>query len=310
MTISLENKKKRIILASRILIILTVVSIFLLPAANASPDNKKLKSMVEDITTGPLESALAIVNGPLYTEVTSETFVNTNFANVYTILQILGVCTALIIAFFRLFKNLEEGKDPAENTIKMLIEVALVSLVIINASAILELVNKMGSLLINSFSPTTISTSNPGAGLSTEEFIAAIDGNGKTKGGFTWELDLRLQLIFPWIGAKIAQLLTRFIVIQIIIEIGLRKIFIPLAIADIYGEGLRSPGFRYIKRLFAVYIKLAIALTVMVLSSTLAGILIGGMPNNLDKLFMIVLIYFTCASLMMKGSELANDITG
>lgn len=60
------------------------------------------------------------------------------------------------------------------------------------------------------------------------------------------------------------------------IEFVLRRIFMPLGISSIVTTGVRSPGFRYLKRYFAIYLKMAvIALTILVAAEIAQGLVDG-----------------------------------
>ena len=101
------------------------------------------------------------------------------------------------------------------------------------------------------------------------------------------------------------------------IELGVRKAFAPFAIIDIYSEGMRSPGMRYLKRYLATFLKIAVCLLVCYLGIELMGISaedniasFDSLGDCLQYIFRIIAINFTVLGVMAKAGEYANDVVG
>lgn len=310
MTQSIESQKRRIIIASRIAIIATIVIAILIPSAYAIEDNGIVMAWITSITEGPFDAIYSTLNGnSMYASVTDSNYINDNFAGAYNVLKIIALTWALIIATVRLFQNIEDGKDPVESTFKVLIEILVVGLVIINVDAIVDIVVQIGNIIVDSFTATAYNAPN---GVTPDQMLQIVFK--ATNGGWTWRLQAMAVLILPFACTAIIKVVAQFLIIQIVLEIGLRKIFLPLAIAEIYQEGLRSPGVRYLKRLISVFIKLAVCIAVTMVIQTVTATLIGQLGTDekgvMDYLMTCVLVNFTAVGLMFKGSEIANDVLG
>lgn len=311
MTQSIEQQKRRIIIASRIAIIATIMIAILIPSAYASKDNGNVIAWIETITEGPFEAIYSTLHGnSIYASVTSADYINDHFAGAYNVLKIIALTWALIIATVRLFQNIEDGKDPVESTFKVLIEILVVGLILINVDAIVDIVIKIGNIIVEAFTVTAYNVPN---GVTPEEMLDIVFK--ATSGGWTWRIEAYGILILPYACTAIIKVVAQFLIIQIVLEIGIRKIFLPLAIAEIYQEGLRSPGVRYLKRLISVFIKLAVCIAVTMVLQTVTATLISGQlqpgeKHVMDYLMSCVLVNFTAVGLMFKGSEIANDVLG
>lgn len=87
-----------------------------------------------------------------------------------------------------------------------------------------------------------------------------------------------LLMFISFLLAKLLSLLfglLLFVIIKltsyvVILEIAVRKVFFPLAIADVAVEGIRSIGIRYLKRFVAVYLRIIIMAASFYFSSALA----------------------------------------
>ncbi len=108
------------------------------------------------------------------------------------------------------------------------------------------------------------------------------------------------------------QIAAKFLALQILIEIGLRRFFAPLAVADVYAEGLRSPGVRYFKKYLAVFLKLAVALLACKIGTKLTEMIptVDSVADGFSFVFDVLVINFTVIGMMFKGGEIANDVMG
>lgn len=101
-------------------------------------------------------------------------------------------------------------------------------------------------------------------------------------------------------GTAIFNFVTSLIVYAVAIEIGIRYLFTPLAIADLYSEKTRSSGFNWLKKLLAVSLQGAIIFLIIYGSAKL---------KNADGVN--ALAVNLCTLGMLAGSKLiANEIVG
>jgi len=100
----------------------------------------------------------------------------------------------------------------------------------------------------------------------------------------------------------------------ILIEILLRKMAAPLALADVVGEGARSNGLIYLKKFFALYLRVAMCLAVAFIGSHFINAIAGGDTVNLSqgllKLAAMIIMYLTIAKLYTQTQNIANNVMG
>lgn len=104
-------------------------------------------------------------------------------------------------------------------------------------------------------------------------------------------------------SVTIVQTVLQFAIYVVAIEVGIRYIFTPIAIADLYSEKYRSNGFMWLKKLFAVTIQGALIFLVMYGSNALKQV-VGGFGG--------AQIAINCATLGMFATSklIANEIVG
>lgn len=302
-------KRKQIVNISRILIIMAFVFIILIPTAFAEAEGNLCQTMLDDVQGGLVEDVQRIFSeeDSLYKAMTTSKkksqiqIVNTVFDS----LKVVGVLLSLAIALIHLFEKLERGQDGVESALKCIIEVAFVILVLMNLEKLMGGVVGVGVNLIDTIG--TVSEESVEASRVTLTDICGTEDPQNLKFFKTF-----LILCVPWIASVIIKIFVKFIAYSFLIEIGIRRAFAPLACCDIYAEGLRSPGVRYIKRFFAVFVKIMICLVVCSLSSQLCATeadfsTVGGV---MAYLFSVIAINFTAIGVMGKAGEYANDIVG
>ena len=226
--------------------------------------------------------------------------------DIYNDLVILGGTIALAIGISHIFQNIERNQDPVEAVFKTLVELFITFLFLMNVKEIMGAIMQAGKWIVSRIGEAAAGSS----GASADDLLIALTGD--SSGSFIWAIKATVSLIFPWILSCCIDIAAKFVIIQIMLEIIIRQMFAPLAIVDIYQEGLRSPGARYIKKFFATFIKLAICafVALFVQSNLSQTITTGDAGGALDSVFTLVAVNFAAIGLMFKGGEFANDIVG
>ena len=300
-----KQKKRCVIVSSRILIVAFAIILFVCPIAFAD-DNEFQMAMATQITSGVFDVINECMTGNMYTYMVGGGYEGAT-AVAYASIKMLGAFIVIAIALGRVFQNVERGLDPMECVFKALTEIGIAGMFIMYLDKIMAALATIGTTIIG-YASSLGGASDPS--MAAEELLIAISGD--STGGFFWQIKTMGMLLFPWVCSLLITVVAKFAIYQILFEIGIRKTFAPLAVADIYNEGLRSPGVRYLKRYLAVFIKMAIcALTCFICNSITAA---GGGPSTamewLSYLFDIIAINFTCVGFMFKTGEYANDIVG
>lgn len=221
-------------------------------------------------------------------------------------LQALGIAMLLAYAIAHMLESIEQGKDTLEAATKFFLELCFGAVVILNVNVLLDLLANIGTVIANVFTNVLQNgeLTNRAAVLNLLKAVT-----GKDHGGFwEWQLGCAIELIIPYALNFITKVAASFAILSILIEIAIRKIFAPLAVVNIYNEGLRSPGMRYFKKYFATALRLALCVAISLFVSILITLCSAAKGNLL--LIVIIAIQFSGVGLMFKGGDITNDVIG
>ena len=321
MELSIENKKAQIIKGTNIFLIISFILIFLLPSASAvNNDNAMIVSMAETILSGPMNTVTNTISagagggdvfGNLWAACTGA--MPSWLEGAFNFIKGLGALLAIAITMSHIFENIQKEQNPVEAVWKGLVELFATFLILMNIPTILDKAGEFMTDVINHI--TTGGTIDSGA--SADELLLAM--TGATSGNIWWYFKAWVALAVPWMLTQLIIVAAKFVVIQICLEIIIRKTFAPLAIADIYQEGLRSPGMRYLKRYFGAYFKMAVCAVICLAISNLSAGMGGGLSHGLslssaadstEYCFSIIALNFSAVAVMLKAGEFTNDIVG
>ena len=224
-------------------------------------------------------------------------------------LQGLAIGATIILMFVKFLTDIQKAQDPVECLFRTMAEFAITICIILFVDDILNGVDEIGNVFLEIFDD------------SSEAYVMeyTVDDYCREMGiednGFAY-LGVVFKLIFPYLISYIESLLVRIASYSIIIEMVVRRLFVPFAICDIGYEGLRSSGFRYVKKYFAVYIKQAMVFAVTVAYGQLINIALqaeaesGGVTAGFGAVTDILAIGAACCMIVFKASDWANDVVG
>ncbi len=299
------------------------IFIFMVPSAAAvNKDNATVVAMAETILSGPMHVIVEAVKpaaSPIAGDTTGGVFNNMwtictgtlpdYFKTPYAFLKTLGFLLALAITLAHIFDHIQKEQNPVEAVWKSLIELFMTCLIILNIDKILDQFGAATSAIIDQFEQGADLT--PTA--TVDDLLIALTGH--STGNMFWQIKAWMALSIPWVLAQLIIIGAKFVVIQICLEIIIRKLFVPIAIADIYHEGLRSPGMRYIKRYAGAYLKMVVCVVITIAISRIAGGVgsghtVSSAGDGFDLCFSIIAINFSSIAIMLKAGEYTNDIIG
>lgn len=339
--IETEKKEKRIRYVTGLIALFMCMLVITTPVADAKGDIREAPyAMAKQITQGATKSVKMYLTsstddganrigdpGKLYSFATGEKVdnggTNIQFATVFktftVVLKTLGIAVAIIFAFIKFFQSLEKGQDVIEGILKLLIEIFIVMLVIINVETILGWISDIGNLITEALDQTIDDKNRDIA-------RAVLDGMGikaKNKNGTFLVGGLNLfkgiaMLIVPWALSFFVTIGGYFVAFSILFELMIRRLFTPFAVADIYGEGLRSRGMRWLLKYLAVYIKIAICLAVCYIAGVAQALIVpddvSGILTDIFSvigfLLLVIALNFTAIGVMLRGGEMANEVVG
>lgn len=260
--------------------------------------------MYEVISGGILNVATEIFDAGYVDSIIGEK--GTAIANIVEFLKVLGIGVSLMLFTYKMIMEIQKQQDPVDSLLKNFVDFLICFLCITNIEMMLDAIDGLGSLVIDG---VKVAVADAGKTIPTVEEVFEIVGFDDSIGGW---LVFMFMLLIPWCVSWIGSVLARVACYSIILELGVRRAFTPFAIADIAYEGLRSQGFRYLKKYLAVYFKEAIVLLVVVVTSALQTFAIGNVADEGGMNFMANIVGVSFAGLMLifKSADWANDIVG
>ena len=106
-------------------------------------------------------------------------------------------------------------------------------------------------------------------------------------------------------GNGIVQIASSLVIYAVVIELVVRYLFTPLAIADLYSEKWRSNGWMWLKKLFAVSMQGAVIFLIIYVTDIF--------KDGLGASFSVITntaINLTMIGMFAKSRQIANDIIG
>ena len=142
--------------------------------------------------------------------------------------------------------------------------------------------------------------------------------------GYAKNMDLFLALIIPYFLATGAKYVSFFISVSNALMLIVQAIFAPLGVVQLFDEGQRSTGVRYLKRFAATGLTFAIILGILYGSTKFQTILISIQTNKLTSIdisnlktafsgtvgIQMVIIQFGCVGLLFKALQIAKETVG
>ena len=150
--------------------------------------------------------------------------------------------------------------------------------------SIVSVIDTKGNIF-DSLSPSAAGIYNIGAGI----------GNALSQG---------MTFISSFIGGGFIQLASSMTVYVVAIEIAVRYLFTPIAIADLYSEKFRSTGFMWLKKLLACSMQGAILFAIIFAADALKKSI-----SSADVIT-VTAINLTMIGMFVKSRQIANDIIG
>ncbi len=243
--------------------------------------------------------------------------------------KVVGAIWLIILVAGDIIKNLSnENLEVHDAVFKPLITLIIAILLIINADRITGIVFNLAGYLNEEAGKVAITFGDPSSSnkitaptwlknaLPEDEkdkadtiytfLVAAMDGDSVgEKVGFFEKTGMIFNLLIPWLGAVASYGFGVFLILQLMFEIGIRRALIPLAMVWIYQDGIRSPGVRYIRQLFACVLQLAMFVIIANVSESLQSLLMMG-ESGLMQTATLLIANFSALGIMSKSKEFIN----
>lgn len=132
-----------------------------------------------------------------------------------------------------------------------------------------------------------------------------------------------MGMLIPWLIAMFAELMGKFIIASTAIMLMVRATFSPIAVVQIFEEGSRSSGMRYLKGLFAEALSFSVILVIIAAANGISATLVEDAVGNgwtdptkihsllaFNTLIPLIVPKLVVAGGMASGSKIAHEIVG
>lgn len=179
---------------------------------------------------------------------------------------------------------------------------------ITNALEILATLYSIGIVFVNNIYEGRDLDSDKSFMDQTDDLIKGFQDNFGD--GFFGDLLLILFLLVPFIGAWLIRMAVIIICYTRLIELFIRTIFAPIALADFFHSGLQGAGWRYLKNYLAVALQGAVLLCIGIIFSSLVGTITANTTNLFSYIGTVLAFTFSGAALMFKSLSLTKELLG
>lgn len=244
-----------------------------------------------------------------------------------------GLAASLVILFFLIELLNEAQKDfvTFERLTVMLLRLLAVTVLIMNLEMIVNGLEELSVLIFNAVKDLAGSSSNSfeifGESAATGYRYSEVEKEMKDalgKAGIKQALMVVLQLLIPWLISRLCYVVAYVIAVGRSIELIVRAIFSPIGVANLFEDGTRSSGFRYLKKFAACALQLGAIAVILYASNALCNSLIGSLSdgymtitkdNLLDvlgssALWSMSAIQLAVIGITLKAQSICNDILG
>lgn len=232
------------------------------------------------------------------------------FSGVIDVTEAIAIVIAFSLALANFISQVaNRGTDPIETAFKFMLEFCIVAMIILNINKIFVLLMEVARYITGK-----VNFIGDGSVMTSTDLLMGVAGvkePDELDGFLGYWLNCTMKLLLPYIISLIGVLVAKLLLIQTCLELAIRKAIAPLAVAQIYKEGMRSPGARSIKKYVAANLKFAIFIFASVAGSALQAILASYFTGTgLSLAFELVLINIAVVTLMFKSGEYADTWVG
>ena len=235
-------------------------------------------------------------------------------------LKVVGVLICLLNAIVMTVKELERAEMTMESVLRILLAFVIPCVLIMEYDFIIKAFSKIGLWLYQTLSGSIDDMATD----SGQPFCRGIDKPEYHFGSIVF--GSYLSDLFNWLIALIKGVILMIplliinyvIIIQILtgvlscyVEIVLRHLFIPVAIANISHEGARSSGVRYIKKYFGCFMKVgAIMVAVSAVFYVWKQVIAIPGLGLVEKLIFVILLIPLSKQALKMTNEIIDDALG
>lgn len=225
---------------------------------------------------------------------------------VYSYVAPVGSILLVLYFCLELIEKTQMDNFNVEHFIKMFIKIIVGVMLIDNMKTLLN-----GAIGFSD-SIASMVAMGPGDAPANDTAIAYLQE--LEKASFITAIPYIIELLIPSLIMLLCKLIIYLTLYSRIIEFFARCVFAPIGMANIYGGGINSSGFRYFKKIVAVGLQGAIIVAIMACMNAIMGTINDQMGNSSYEAFFgpinQIIVGFSTAMLIIKSQSWANDIVG
>lgn len=164
----------------------------------------------------------------------------------------------LVNTLISIIQGAEKGEGNLDFFYRVLIKLVLAFFVIIYLNDIIDAIQKLGYYMVQIMNDTCIEALGYFSESEMDELLSDFQTMGFADETSFWQWQSNMLEVMSLYNPilSLLKLSIKTVSYSFFIELALRKAFMPIAMVMIIEEGPRSPGVRYLKKFFAVYLKM------------------------------------------------------
>lgn len=194
------------------------------------------------------------------------------FSSIILTIKGLAVGICVLTYLIDLSDKVTEKNFTIEQFFNATLRMVISYLFIMNADVIVGYLMDIGTSAAQNVSESDIGYDFFGTGHSDNKNYLI---NGIQKMKVSTILGFIVSSLIPWIISMISQLVLQVVMISRILEIVVLTALSPLSISDIYREGTSSSGVRYMKKVFALGLQVAVIIMINVATQAVISEIVG-----------------------------------
>lgn len=235
--------------------------------------------------------------------------------NIYDVFMVVGVMLVVIYFLTSMMDRATREGTSHEMFFKSLSELLIALLLITYGYELMTNFISLGTAFIKDIQTgmkNSTSSSESVADLIWQQTKEEADSI-KLPGFFMWAYWAAKYMgtfMIPDLATRIGGLFVLIAALSRAVEIVVYSFFFPVAISDVFKNGMSSHGVRYIKKYIAICIQGAVMVAILVASTYLTGVLSLDDTKGIGNAFYSMGTMFVTVSLIFKSRQIANDIVG
>ena len=243
------------------------------------------------------------------------------------ITSMVGATLVIIYGAVQFLNLIERSDDSMEGLMRILLTIVVGILLVIYIGDITSAIEDLGGFTYRLIAESLKNVMDKGG------YIVTTPGNSISADGFNLQDTVMgseprsSQSLYAMLTGGVAKIIgsvlmlfSFFIIVSaaygILFELVLRKVFAPIAVADVVSEGSRSPGVKFMKNYFGCYIRMAMFAAVIIIGWASTEWALHNpqqalsMNSAMGAIGVVSCIRFAMKALINASGQLSREIMG